>query len=91
MTGTATRAIDCLDNVHFGETAQQPEFMLKVRDDYFKGPQSLYDHVEMAQLLEEMDEYGVFRAVLMDNLGTPSLTACKFTDFFFGKESDGRS
>ena len=41
------RVIDCLVNVHFGETEKQPEFMLKVRDDYFKGPQSLYDQVEL--------------------------------------------
>ena len=43
----SNRAIDCLVNVHFGETAKQPEFMLKVRDDYFKGPKSLYDQVEL--------------------------------------------
>jgi hypothetical protein len=52
--------------------------MLKVRDDYFKGPQSLYEQVEMSQLLEEMDEHGVERAILMDNLTTPSITARKF-------------
>jgi len=39
------KVIDCLVNVHFGETKKQPEFMLKVRDDYFKGPESLYDQV----------------------------------------------
>ncbi len=55
----STRAIDCLVNVHFGETAKQPEFMLKVRDDYFKGPKSLYEQVELPQLLDEMDEQGV--------------------------------
>ena len=31
--------IDCLINVHFGETEKQPTWMLKVRDDYFKGPE----------------------------------------------------
>lgn len=76
----STRAIDCLVNVHFGETEKQPEFMLKVRDDYFKGPQSLYDQVELAQLLEEMDERGVEKAILMDNLTKPSVTARKFVD-----------
>jgi uncharacterized protein len=39
MTGAVRpEVIDCLVNVHFGETAKQPDFMLKVRDDYFKGP-----------------------------------------------------
>jgi hypothetical protein len=41
MTQDADRAIDCLVNVHFGETEQQPAWMLKVRDDYFKGPKSI--------------------------------------------------
>jgi hypothetical protein len=32
------RVIDCLVNVHFGETDVQPAFMTRVREDYFKGP-----------------------------------------------------
>ena len=36
------KAIDCLVNVHFGETEKQPTWMLKVRDDYFKGPESMF-------------------------------------------------
>ena len=68
MTRRVNRVIDALVNVHFGETAKQPEFMLKVRDDYFKGPQALYDQVELPALLDEMDEHGVDKAILMDNL-----------------------
>jgi uncharacterized protein len=79
MTGAdRPQVIDCLVNVHFGETAKQPDFMLKVRDDYFKGPDSLYDPVELPQLLDEMDAHGVVKAILMDNLRTPSVTARKF-------------
>ncbi|MDO3639812.1 amidohydrolase family protein [Mycolicibacterium arseniciresistens] len=79
MTGDARpEVIDCLVNVHFGETAKQPDFMLKVRDDYFKGPSSLYDPVDLPQLLDEMDAHGVVKAILMDNLRTPSVTARKF-------------
>ena len=83
MTGQAPprvspKVIDCLVNVHFGETAKQPEFMLKVRDDYFKGPQSLYEQVELPALLDEMDENGVTKAILMDNLVKPSVTARNF-------------
>lgn len=72
--------IDCLVNVHFGETAKQPEFMNRVREDYFKGPESMYDQVELPQLLDEMDEHGVARAVLMDNLVKPSVTARAFVE-----------
>lgn len=74
------KVIDCLANVHFGETANQPTFMKKVRDDYFKGPTSLYDQIELAEMLDEMDEHGVQRVVLMDNLAKPSVTARKFVE-----------
>ena len=62
------KAIDCLVNVHFGETEKQPTWMLKVRDDYFKGPESMFAPVDLAELLDEMDEQGVAKAILMDNL-----------------------
>lgn len=70
--------IDCLVNVHFGETEVQPAFMNNVRDDYFNGPQSMFDPVDLAELLDEMDEHGVRKAILMDNLPKPSVTARKF-------------
>ena len=76
----ASRVIDCLVNVHFGETEKQPTWMLKVRDDYFKGPESMFAPVDMAELLDEMDEHGVRKAVLMDNLAKPSVTARKFVE-----------
>ena len=74
------RAIDCLVNVHFGETEQQPNWMLKVRDDYFKGPESMFAPVDLSELLDEMDEQGVAKAILMDNLAKPSVTARKFVE-----------
>ncbi|OBK12663.1 amidohydrolase family protein [Mycobacterium asiaticum] len=81
MSGRSHRpVIDCLVNVHFGETEAQPEFMKRVRDDYFKGPTSMFDPVDLAELLDEMDEHGVEKAILMDNLVKPSVTARKFVD-----------
>ena len=77
MTG---KAIDCLINVHFGEAESQPSWMLKVRDDYFKGPASMFAPVDLSELLEEMDEQGVQKAILMDSLVNPSTTARKFVD-----------
>ena len=72
------KAIDCLVNVHFGESEKQPSWMLKVRDDYFKGPKSMFEPVDLAELLDEMDEQGVQKAILMDSLANPSVTARKF-------------
>ena len=40
--------------------------MLKVRDDYFKGPESMFAPVDLSELLDEMDEHGVRKAILMD-------------------------
>jgi uncharacterized protein len=74
------RAIDCLVNVHFGETDQQPAFMTRVREDYFKGPTSMFDQVDLTELLDEMDTHGVTRAILMDNLAKPSVTARRFVE-----------
>jgi uncharacterized protein len=74
------KAIDCLVNVHFGEAATQPEWMIRVRDDYFKGDKSMFAPVDMSELLDEMDEQGVAKAVLMDSLAKPSTTARKFVE-----------
>ena len=52
------KVIDCLVNVHFGETEKQPNWMVKVRDDYFKGPESMFAPVDLGELLDEMDEHG---------------------------------
>ncbi|WP_068274015.1 amidohydrolase family protein [Aldersonia kunmingensis] len=71
--------IDCLVNVHFGET-EQPAWMRAVRDDYFKGPKSMFGQVDLAELLDEMDEHGVRKAILMDSIATPRVTARKFVE-----------
>ncbi|WP_433520429.1 amidohydrolase family protein [Nocardia pseudovaccinii] len=76
---TVRKVIDGLVNVHFGER-DQPDWMLKVRDDYFKGPASLYTQVDLAELLDEMDEQGVEKAVLMYSMAKPSKTALKFVE-----------
>ena len=49
--------------------------MLKVRDDYFKGPASMFAPVDLDALLEEMDAQGVQKAILMDNIAKPHVTA----------------
>jgi len=79
MERAAVRAIDCLVNVHFGEN-DQPSWMTTTRDDYFKGSKSMFAPVDMSALLDEMDANGVTKAVLMDNLAKPSVTARKFVE-----------
>ena len=60
-----TRAIDCLVNVDFGDVAEQPEFMVRVKEDYFKGGDSFFRSPELNELLDDMDANGVDRAILV--------------------------
>ncbi len=41
MTQMVSRVHDCLVNVHFGD-AQQPEWMYRVKNDYFKKDDSIF-------------------------------------------------
>lgn len=64
---TTTRgAIDCLVNVHLGDTPP-PAWMVRVKEDYFKA-EAMFRTVELEALLDDMDAAGVERAILMANL-----------------------
>ncbi|WP_426573942.1 amidohydrolase family protein [Aquihabitans sp. McL0605] len=58
------RSIDCLVNVDFADRPQ-PEFMTRVKEDYFKGDDSFLSSPELDQLIEGMDAHGVEKAILM--------------------------
>ena len=53
------RAIDGLVNVDFGDQAKQPEYMVRVKEDYFKGGDDFFRSPELEELLEDMDANGV--------------------------------
>jgi predicted TIM-barrel fold metal-dependent hydrolase len=59
------RAIDGLVNVDFGDVAEHPEYMVRVKEDYFKGGEGFLASPELSQLLDGMDANGVEKAVLM--------------------------
>ena len=63
-----TRAIDCLVNVDMGD-AEQPEWMIRVKEDTFKAGPSFLKSPELAELLDDMDANGVERAILLTRLG----------------------
>jgi uncharacterized protein len=63
-----TSAIDCLVNVGFADE-MQPEWMVRVKEDYFKGDDSFFKSPELPELLETMDTNGVTRAILMTKAG----------------------
>jgi predicted TIM-barrel fold metal-dependent hydrolase len=60
-----TRAIDGLVNVDFGDQGRQPDWMVRVKEDYFKGGDSFFKSPELNELLEAMDANGVEKAILM--------------------------
>ncbi|HKE73056.1 MAG TPA: amidohydrolase family protein [Acidimicrobiales bacterium] len=59
-----TRVIDGLVNVDFADR-EMPDWMVRVKEDYFKGGESFFRSPELPELLEDMDAHGVERAVLM--------------------------
>lgn len=78
MTSTQ-RAHDCLVNVHFGE-AEQPEWMYRVKNEYFKQDDSIFERADLPALLDEMDRNGVQRAILTSNTDGSTATALRFVE-----------
>ena len=65
------RAHDLLVNTDMGDM-KQPEWMVRVKEDYFRQNDSMFESRELNELLDEMDEMGVERAVLMTNMARSS-------------------
>jgi predicted TIM-barrel fold metal-dependent hydrolase len=61
-----TRAIDCLVNVDFADR-EMPDWMVRVKEDYFKGDDSFFKSPELSELIDNMDANGVERAILMNS------------------------
>jgi predicted TIM-barrel fold metal-dependent hydrolase len=62
------RSIDCLVNVDLGDK-KQPEWMVRVKEDYFKGGESFLASPELPELIDDMDAHGVERAIVLSKLG----------------------
>jgi uncharacterized protein len=73
------RAHDLLVNTDMGD-AEPPEWMVRVKEDYFKAGQSMFTSRELDELLAEMDEHGVERAVVLTNMYRRSKRALSFVD-----------
>jgi predicted TIM-barrel fold metal-dependent hydrolase len=63
-----TKAIDCLVNVDFADQ-KQPEWMKRVKEDYFKAGDAFFKSPELPELLEDMDSNGVEKAILITRGG----------------------
>ena len=78
---TAPRVIDCLINVDFGDRPQ-PDWMIRVKEDYFKAGDEMLASTPADALIEEMDANGVARAVLLTRLAEPSPRALAYVEDF---------
>ena len=74
-----TRAIDGLVNVDMGDR-EQPDWMVRVKEDYFKGGESFFKSPELSELLDDMDAHGVERAILMTQVGATEGRALSFVE-----------
>ena len=76
---TVPRAIDLLVNTDLGDF-EPPDWMVRVKEDYFKAGAGRFPSRELDELLDEMDQQGVRRAVLMMNMTRPSERIRSFVD-----------
>jgi predicted TIM-barrel fold metal-dependent hydrolase len=74
-----TGAIDCLVNVDIGGK-DPPDWMVRVKDDYFKGGESFFKHPELAELIDDMDANDVARAILMTGVSERESRARSFVE-----------
>jgi predicted TIM-barrel fold metal-dependent hydrolase len=73
------RAIDGLVNVDMGDHPQ-PEWMVRVKEDYFKGGDSFFTSPELSELVDDMDAHGVERAILMTSVRATEGRALNFVE-----------
>ena len=73
----SVRAIDLWVNVNMGESAP-PEWLIRVKEDYFRGGDEFFKNIDIDELLADMDEAGVERAVLSLGAEQPSERVLEF-------------
>jgi predicted TIM-barrel fold metal-dependent hydrolase len=74
-----TVAIDALVNVEFGDRPM-PDWMIRVKEDYFKAGDSFLKSPTLDELLEDMDANGVERAILMTTADATDGRAFSFAE-----------
>ena len=71
MPTTRPPAIDCWLNVPVGFASYRPEFLVRVARDYFKREKEIFEPAPLPDLLRQMDEAGVERAVITMDASNP--------------------
>ena len=73
------RVIDCLVNVDFADR-KMPEYMKRVKEDYFKGDDSFFSSPELGQIIEDMDAHGVEKSILIAGIDDTESRALSFVE-----------
>src|SRR6185295_16464368 len=64
MTPPRPMAIDCWLNPAFRATDYKPDFLVRVAREYFHREKEMFEVTPLEELLRQMDEAGVERAIL---------------------------
>src|SRR5262245_36677027 len=64
-------AIDCWLNVPVGFADYRPDFLVRVARDYFKREREIFEPAPLPELLRQMDEAGVERAIITVDASNP--------------------
>src|SRR5262249_45361693 len=75
MSGPRPKAIDCWLNPSTGVSDYRPEFLVRVARDYFKREQEIFAHTPLEELLRQMDDAGVERAIITMDAHRPEPVA----------------
>lgn len=59
---------------------KQPDWMVRVKEDYFKGGDSFFRSPELSELVDDMDANGVERAVLLTQVNATESRALRFVE-----------
>ncbi len=72
------RAIDPWVNVNMGDQVP-PEFMVRVKEDYFRAGSDFFKSLSIDEMLETMDRVGVEKSILSVEVSRPSEQVLEFT------------
>ena len=72
------RAIDPWVNVNMGDQVP-PEFMVRVKEDYFRAGSEFFKSLSIDEMLETMDRVGVEKSILSVEVSHPSEQVLAFT------------
>lgn len=64
-------AIDCWLNPSTGVSSHRPEYLVRVARDYFKREKEIFEHTPLEELLRQMDEARVERAIVTMDANRP--------------------